>query len=566
MEKMKFEIEKGVLMHYKGTEKEVVIPEGIRVIAPKAFLGSTVTAVHIPDSVREIAHHAFMGCKGLTEVLLPASVAKIGNHAFCGCTNLKKVTYKEEALRWVGTSAFEGTPFLDGQKGPVILGGWLLGFSGSGEPVEELVIPEGVTAVGHLACSGYQGAPRIGKIVFGDAVTYIGHGSFEGQDVAEIWLGAGVRTIAGDAFRSCENLAKVHHERTEHPIAVGVHAFQGTQWETQADGGVNDPAFSFRQESATLLQVQPDEGNGKPEVWKAGQKVLLSKETWEGLCKKRYKKGSSLEADRTVQSIMVEYTEAVNDWRFSVIMAEKYPDAVEYVLKDGQKDFQTIGGILYTAGDRNVALAACPPGLENCRISDGVVSILPFAFYQSKISRVTLPDSLAKIGDAAFCECDSLTELNIPDSVRYIGEDNCKSPCDDCRGLTAVNVGIQNPAFFSVDSLLFEASGRLLCCPAGKEGAVSVPDFCSAIGKFAFSGCRDVTDIHIPAGVTGISKDAFYNCELLEHIYLNTDEAPWADDCDPFDSCPRNLCIHGLPGGSLESFAEAYGYSWEART
>ena len=100
--KMKFEIEKGVLMHYKGTEKEVVIPEGTRVIVPKAFLGSTVTAVHIPNSVREIAHHAFMGCKELREIYLPASVAKIGNHAFYGCINLKRVVYKGTALRWIG--------------------------------------------------------------------------------------------------------------------------------------------------------------------------------------------------------------------------------------------------------------------------------------------------------------------------------------------------------------------------------------------------------------------------------------------------------------------------------
>ena len=565
MGKMKFEIERGVLIHYMGTEKEVVIPEGTRVIAPKAFLGAAITAVHIPDSVREIAHHAFMGCKGLTEILLPASVAKIGNHAFCGCTNLKKVTYKGDALRWVGGSAFEGTPFLDGQKGPVILGGWLLGFSGSGEPVEELVIPEGVTAVGHLACSGYRGAPRIGKVVFADSVTYIGHGAFEGQDVTEIWLGAGVRTIAGDAFRSCENLAKVHHERTEHPIAVGVHAFQGTQWETQADGGVNAPAFSFRKEHAVTLRMPLHEVDEKPDDWEGSKEVELDKKKWDGLCEKRLKKGF-LAADWMVRSVKLACPDEVRSWMFPVIMAEKFPNAVEYKLAHGQDEYKLIDGVLYAVGPRNVELVSCPPGRESCRIPDGVASILPFAFYKSKISRVTLPDSLAEIRDTAFYGCDSLTELNIPDSVRCIGEDNWKSPCEDCRSLTTVNVGIQNPAFFSVDGLLFDADGRLLCCPAGKEGAVSVPDFCPAIGRFAFSCCRDVTEIHIPAGVTGISKAAFYNCELLEHIYLDTDEAPWVDDCDPFGSCPRNLCIHGLPGGSLESFAKSHDYRWEARS
>lgn len=59
-----FKIKKGVLMAYKGTSKEVVIPDGVTEIAVTAFWGNRdITDIWIPDSVESISNKTFLLCK-----------------------------------------------------------------------------------------------------------------------------------------------------------------------------------------------------------------------------------------------------------------------------------------------------------------------------------------------------------------------------------------------------------------------------------------------------------------------------------------------------------------------
>ena len=51
-----------------------------------------------------------------------------------------------------------------------------------------------------------------------------------------------------------------------------------------------------------------------------------------------------------------------------------------------------------------------------------VVGINDYAFeYCSKITSITIPDSVTSIGDYAFSRCSGLTSITIPDSVTIIG-------------------------------------------------------------------------------------------------------------------------------------------------
>ena len=50
-----------------------------------------------------------------------------------------------------------------------------------------------------------------------------------------------------------------------------------------------------------------------------------------------------------------------------------------------------------------------------------VVAIADDAFASSKLTSVTIPDGITKIGWFAFSECSSLTSITIPDSVTSIG-------------------------------------------------------------------------------------------------------------------------------------------------
>jgi len=95
---------------YNGKDKNVVIPEGITSIGPKAFLHSEIETVSFPSTLETIDKYAFYTC-GLKEVTIPSRVKSVGEMAFAECSNLKKVVI-EEGVR-LGELAFAYCEKLD---------------------------------------------------------------------------------------------------------------------------------------------------------------------------------------------------------------------------------------------------------------------------------------------------------------------------------------------------------------------------------------------------------------------------------------------------------------------
>lgn len=135
-----------------GRTKEVVIPEGVRIVLNSSFENCSVTSVKFPDSVVNIENKAFYSCRnlkhvdfghgithigskaswhvfaacGLEEVEIPEQVTYIGRGAFWSC-ELKKVTFHNGLLA-IASDAFGGNIGL-----------------------EEVTIPDNMTHIGEEA-------------------------------------------------------------------------------------------------------------------------------------------------------------------------------------------------------------------------------------------------------------------------------------------------------------------------------------------------------------------------------------------------------------------------------
>ena len=132
--------------------KEVVVPDGVRVISSSSFKNCSIVSVKFPDSVVNIEDKAFYNCKslkhvdfghgithigsasswnvfascGLEEADIPEQVTYIGSGAFWAC-ELKKVTFHEGLLK-IASDAFGGNIGL-----------------------EEVTIPDNMTHIGEEA-------------------------------------------------------------------------------------------------------------------------------------------------------------------------------------------------------------------------------------------------------------------------------------------------------------------------------------------------------------------------------------------------------------------------------
>jgi uncharacterized repeat protein (TIGR02543 family) len=149
-----------------------------------------------------------------------------------------------------------------------------------------------------------------------------------------------------------------------------------------------------------------------------------------------------------------------------------------------------------------------------------VVEIGDHAFSRcGSLTSVVIPDTVISIGGFAFDNCNNLTSISIPDSVTNL-EDFALS---GVSSLTNITVDVNNPAFCSLDGVLFNKSmTEIIRYPRGKTATTySIPNSVTSIGDAAFSFCNNLTSIIIPDSVTSIGEGAFEYCKNLTSITIS---------------------------------------------
>ena len=109
-----------------------------------------------------------------------------------------------------------------------------------------------------------------------------------------------------------------------------------------------------------------------------------------------------------------------------------------------------------------------------------VTSIGKHAFSGFSLTEITIPDSVASIGEYAFYGCTSLTEITLPDSVTYFGYKAFRdTPCLKIKQA-------ENPLVI-VNHILIDGT----TC----TGSVSIPSGVTSIGVWAFVSDRTEPEV-----------------------------------------------------------------------
>jgi len=74
-----------------NSNKNYIIPDGVKVICDGAFAGSKIENITFPTSLEIIEDWAFYGCHDLQMLYIPDSVIEIGELAFEFCSNINKI-------------------------------------------------------------------------------------------------------------------------------------------------------------------------------------------------------------------------------------------------------------------------------------------------------------------------------------------------------------------------------------------------------------------------------------------------------------------------------------------
>lgn len=102
-----FQIEGSTLKRYRGTDKNVSVPDTVQIIGNGAFEDdANIELVVMPNSVRQIESYAFWGCDNLDTVVLGKGLSEIGDYAFTKCTGLQQISVPSSVTS-IGIEAFK---------------------------------------------------------------------------------------------------------------------------------------------------------------------------------------------------------------------------------------------------------------------------------------------------------------------------------------------------------------------------------------------------------------------------------------------------------------------------
>lgn len=140
------------------------------------------------------------------------------------------------------------------------------------------------------------------------------------------------------------------------------------------------------------------------------------------------------------------------------------------------------------------------PQTISVTIPEGVTELSRQCLARSdKLENVALPSTLERIGDCAFGYCPNLTRIDIPESVRWIGE---RAFCGSGISSLTLHDGLEG--------IGEEAFAKM---PITE---ITVPDSVKYMGRGVFSKCKNLTSATLSSGLTHIEPRLFEDCSSLK--------------------------------------------------
>ena len=538
-----------------------------------------MVSVDIPNTVTTIEKLAFSGCTSLASVHIPGSVTFIGEYAFYGCKSLVTCENESENVD-ICCGSFEGCPLPveDGVsyvgkyavacnrllKGDIYLKEGTLGmaarFDDRDTICSKLVLPKSLTYMRYESSSEkplFENLVLFSKNL--EMILKILHtGSSRGIPIAnQIVIEDGVRFIPGLFYTyECSNPIYVYPylggyktESLKLPESVEI---------------IGDYAFS----GSRLSSINIPKGVkkiGKGAFWGSSLISVNIPNGVEIIDQETFKDCSSLSLINMPNSVKTISSEAFRGC--SSLSSIKIPHSVNFI---GDDVFRECSSLPMENGARyaDVCLTEVWDGDTLFVVKAGTRFISSNAFTPSGgslnepgwvYSDIVLPGTVEYIGNNAFLGQFELKSINIPSSLRTVGEDvfgKQNSRCLSLETITLSNLaswcrvdfGESNPLTWGAKLMM---NGKPL------EGDLNIPEGVDSIGSNAFYNQEGITSVSLPANVQKVGKSAFYGAQLKSVVSRQTNPEKYED---AFSETTYLHCPLYVPDGSYWNYVYKSGW------
>ena len=401
--------------------------------------------------------------------------------------------------------------------------GVLTGVSGLTQGNTAVVIPSEVNGitVREIGTGVFKDNRNIVSLTIPDSVTTLQNRICSGcTSLREVWLPSGLTVIPDETFDGCSSLSTVHFPKTLREIRSDAFCGTGLTEFIAPDSLTAIWSYAFK-DCARLIKVDlknvSSVSGGAFQSCTALQSVRLS-------------------------DTLTELPDHLFDGctLLSEIDMPDNPIAISAFILNGTayyNDQSNWGnGVLYADGYL-IAADKTFASLTEYTVKAGTLVIADNAFsgvgYTAKLKKMTLPNGLYRIGQSAFSKLYSLTEINIPDSVRSVGYGAFSASGYDTKqnytggGLYVGNwlVAVQNVAMTSFtvrEGTVGVADGKdtaLFPTRAQKIIQLTLPSSLKYIGARSFARLH-ITDLELPSGLQTLGEGAFSSCSWLKTVNL----------------------------------------------
>lgn len=450
--------------------------------------------------VKVIADNAFSWEKNLTDIVISGNIEKIGDNAFSHCSLLRNVDFGQHSrLKSIGEDAFYYCSSLD-----------------------KMVLPESIVSVGENA---FGCCNRL-SVLYCEATEKSvvcgynwNHNDYHGKKRCPVVWNCKHNDIADDGFvyyvadngiryAIKEGVAVIiQHEFVRGDIVIP--AFIRYKGEDFCVEKINHDAFRFCEllKSISIPESVKSIGDHAFSGCKLLSRVIFAENSaLESIgCYAFY---DCLELTRIFIPENVSY---IGKGAFDTCQS-----LVAIDVDNNNKYYTSMEGVLYNKEISELIKYPIAKIQDVFIMPDSVVRIYSNALVHVKFRKIGLSRSLIYLESIAFCWCDNLTEIYIPENVKHIGD----YVFAGCPLLKEIIVDEKNQSFRSIEGNLYSKDGKKLVRYAiGKQvEKFHVPEGVRIIAVGAILGAKHLKKIDLPLGLIEINKQAIDGCSGLSSI------------------------------------------------
>ena len=468
---------------------KVEISSNVTDIGDGAFFDcKSLTNITIPESVTNIGNDVFRGCTSLTNITIPESVTNIGESPFYYCSSLTNVYYNGSIEDWCNIvfSNYDSNPMYCAEHL------YMLDENNEYKEVTEITIPNSITSIGDNQFCGFD---NITSITIPENVTSMGKYAFSNCDnLTSITIPESVTSMGKYAFSNCDNLTSI--TIPESVTSIGSFTFFNCDNLTSItipDSITRIDSYAFS-DCTSLTNITISEG-----VKSIGEYAF----------------------NNCISLANIKVPDSVNEiGQYAFYNCENLESiTVPFVGKNASGNNVTHFGYIF--------------GAKNYEYND---------YYVPDQLKEVIITTTNKIKDNAFYKCSNLTNIEIPNSVTYIGY-NVFYGCSRLTKIVTPNV-FDNYSGFANFGYIFgsrDKSNNPSYIPDSLKEIVITSG--KSIGEFTFDNCNSLEKITIPDSVKSIESWAFSGCTSLIDVYYDGKVEDWCQIA--FKSAGSNPMYYG---------------------